>query len=389
MNLTIWPGLALAIFAVQYRTFLRLHPSGKLGFVKYLLLVLLAAKLAQVGFSASVPFEIGGFEMQRGGFSDGIGVFLADFMATPPLAFIALFLIIVIELVAGVSARGYLWMQPTIREAVHAAAQWWMQPNIREAVHAAAAQWWANLVVFVAVPVVVFGGVQLLLASGVIRESAPPPSWNGSVFSADLPSSEARPIHIYDFVVPAMRIYNAPQRILWGATNSVGLNENRQAPQLNRHAVVRDVINNAAPWFLLSGLLALFGLLNAAPWFLLNELLSLYGLRNANAPAPATPSRPKVRDLLIGTAFGAAESADSASRLARLPWRGKAVLAFGFGLVILGVSSVLIEAFLAQFVGIVGGIKLLMLLGVVVLFLIFVGAVVIAVVIARHLGRKR
>ena len=366
MNLTMWPALALAIFAVQYRMFLRLHPSGTLGFVKYLLLVLLATKLAQVGLSASVPIALGGFEMQlgSGGFNGEMGAFLADFMATPPSPFIVLFLIIVIELVAGVSARGYLWMQPATREAVRTAA----------------AQWWANLVVFVAVPVVVFGGVQLLFTSGVIRVSAPP-SWHGGIWAGDLRSSQVKPtIHIYDFVAPAMQVYGAPQHLFSGAAGRLGLNENRPASHLDQQTVTRHVVSDAAPWFLLSALLPFFGLLSA---------------RAAQMP---TPSRPKVRDLLIGTAFAAAASTGSASsagpagsvglliRIARLPWRGKAVLAVGFGLGVLGVLSVLIQVLFAQMMtGISGVISGVVVLGAVVLFLILVGAVVMA----QHLGRKK
>jgi hypothetical protein len=352
MNLTMWPALAVAVFAVQYRAYLRLHPSGTLGFVKYLLVVLLTTKLAQIGLSAAVPVVLGGFEMQlgSGGFEGEIGAFLVDFMATPPSPFIALFLIIMIELTAGESARVYLWMQASTREAVHSAA----------------AQWWANLVVFVAVPFVVFGGIQLLMASTVVRVSASP-SWGGGVFAGDYRSSQAKPIHIYDFVVPAMQVYGAPQRVLSGVAGRVGLIENRQAPQLEQQTTMRDVVSDAAPWFLLSALLPLFGFLSAS------------------TPRVAT-SRPKVRDLLIGTAFGAAASTGLASRLGRLPWRGKAVLAVGFGLGVLGVLSVLLQAVFAQMMtGISGVISGVAVLGAVVLFLILVGVVVLA----QQLGRKK
>lgn len=46
MSVTRWLALAVIVFAIQYRAFLRIRPSGTLNFVKYLLLVLLGGKLA-------------------------------------------------------------------------------------------------------------------------------------------------------------------------------------------------------------------------------------------------------------------------------------------------------------------------------------------------------
>ncbi len=352
MSIFFFLAIVLIVFAIQYRAFLRLHPSNTLNFVKYLLLVLLAGKLLQTGLPASVPMVIGGIEMQFGGdgFSGMYGTFMSDFMSMPPSPYITLLLIIAIELVAGVSARLYLRARPSVREAFQVAL----------------ANWWANLVVFVAAPLFICSIVQAMASETKVYEG----------------SSKPPPISIYNFAAPAMLVYGMPQRVQSAMTAPLGsATKSYWDRNDGRDVYLQDVAGAAMPWFLLSAILALIVFVN-------QRAAADRDAKNGSTVVSIPLQRPKVRELLLGGLFSTAAGAPSSpiARLKLLPWRAKVMLLFCLVFGMLGVASLAFQTVYAQWNGAIVGVFMVMVFfGFVVLFLFLVACIALA----SYAGRKR